>query len=183
MFYGFFAGTDRSATAAGEHSPYRKHIRAIEKSSLGFYELNAQILLEILKEESCSVAYAKNGTGAVRLFKESYPGEFDVILNDTLGHRWGDILLEEAARRITEALGVETLLVRVGGDEVVAATKYRPYIQECGSLEGRVHEVFEELFILVGKQIVIGVSIGCVRYPKDGTDIDTLMHKADQRIC
>lgn len=103
-------------------------------------------------------------------------------INDTLGHHWGDILLEEAARRIAKALGVEALLARVGGDEFVAATTYGPYVKEYNSLEERIHKVFKEPFILDDKQLMIGVSIGCAHYPKDGVDFDTLMHKADQRM-
>lgn len=45
-------------------------------------ELNAEVLLEILHMEGFETAYAANGEEAVRLFAESAPGEFDVILMD-----------------------------------------------------------------------------------------------------
>lgn len=45
-------------------------------------ELNADVLLEILHMEGFETAYAKNGEEAVRLFAESAPGEFDIILMD-----------------------------------------------------------------------------------------------------
>lgn len=45
-------------------------------------ELNAEILLEILHTEGFETAHAKNGEEAVRLFGESAPGEFDIILMD-----------------------------------------------------------------------------------------------------
>ena len=45
-------------------------------------ELNAEILLEILREEGFTVAHAEDGQKAVQAFQESKPGEFDVILMD-----------------------------------------------------------------------------------------------------
>ena len=45
-------------------------------------DLNAEILLEILHMEGFETAHAKNGGEAVRLFAESAPGEFDIILMD-----------------------------------------------------------------------------------------------------
>lgn len=45
-------------------------------------ELNAEVLLEILKMEGFETAYARNGEEAVHLFEESAPGEFDIILMD-----------------------------------------------------------------------------------------------------
>lgn len=103
-------------------------------------------------------------------------------INDTLGHRWGDILLEEAARRIIEAVETEIMPARVGGDEFVVATTYGPYVKEYNTLEERIRKVFEDPFVLDDKQVMIGVSIGYAHYPKDGTDFDTLIHKADHRM-
>lgn len=45
-------------------------------------ELNWEILLEILAERGFQVVHAENGQQAVRIFKESIPGEFDIILMD-----------------------------------------------------------------------------------------------------
>ena len=45
-------------------------------------ELNSEILLEILTEREFQVVHAENGQEAVQKFKESAPGEFDIILMD-----------------------------------------------------------------------------------------------------
>lgn len=103
-------------------------------------------------------------------------------INDTLGHHWGDVLLTEASGRIAEALGPDALLARVGGDEFVAVAEERVCREDCRTVELRIHQMFENPFMLNGEPVVIGISIGCARYPSDGTDYDTLMHEADQRM-
>lgn len=101
-------------------------------------------------------------------------------INDTLGHHCGDVVLIEAARRIAAALGPDALLARVGGDEFVAvqtddAETYQATVK-C------IHQVFDKPFLLENRKLMVGVSIGCVRFPDDGADYDTLMHRADERM-
>lgn len=101
-------------------------------------------------------------------------------INDTLGHHWGDVVLIEAARRIEAALGSDALLARVGGDEFVAAETDAAGMYQA-TVE-RIHQEFNNPFLLDGRQLTVGVSIGCVRFPDDGSDYDTLMHRADERM-
>lgn len=103
-------------------------------------------------------------------------------INDTLGHKWGDVLLTEASRRIAVAAGPDALLFRVGGDEFVAAAAYGADSDGGRAIMERIDLEFETPFILDSSQITIGISIGCVRFPQDGADYDTLMHEADQRM-
>ncbi|MCC2817288.1 sensor domain-containing diguanylate cyclase [Lachnoclostridium pacaense] len=103
-------------------------------------------------------------------------------INDTLGHHWGDILLIEAAKRIAEAMGREALIARVGGDEFAAVIPDAPQIKACHISEEQICQEFEKPFLLGDIRMTIGVSIGCVQFPQDGADYDTLMHKADERM-
>lgn len=101
-------------------------------------------------------------------------------INDTLGHHCGDVVLIEAAKRIAAALGPDTLLARVGGDEFAAAQTDDAGIYQAAMK--RIHQAFEQPFLLEDKNLTVGVSIGCVRFPDDGTDYDTLMRRADERM-
>lgn len=101
-------------------------------------------------------------------------------INDTLGHHWGDVVLIEAAGRIAAVLGPGILTARVGGDEFVAAETDSAGVYQA-TVE-RIHHMFHEPFLLEDRQLMVGVSIGCVRFPEDGEDYETLMHKADERM-
>lgn len=103
-------------------------------------------------------------------------------INDMLGHHWGDVLLVEAAGRIAEAMGPDSLLARVGGDEFVAVVKHETQLQSCCSGKEKLHQVFEKPFLLNETEMTIGISVGCARFPEDGTDYDTLIREADQRM-
>lgn len=99
-------------------------------------------------------------------------------INDTLGHHCGDVVLIEAARRIAASLEPDALLARVGGDEFAAAQTDDAGIYQA-TME-HIHQAFEQPFSLEDKNLMVGVSIGCVRFPDDGADYDTLMHRADE---
>lgn len=103
-------------------------------------------------------------------------------INDTLGHKWGDVLLVEASRRIERAVGQKALLSRVGGDEFVAASVYDAGSDNSQAIMEQIYRGFETPFVLDGGQTAIGISVGCVRFPQDGADYDTLMHEADRRM-
>lgn len=103
-------------------------------------------------------------------------------INDTLGHHWGDALLVEASRRILETLGHSSLLARVGGDEFVAVTLCGTCGGDCRDMIARIEQAFQQPFLLDGKPVTIGISIGCARYPEDGADYDALMREADRRM-
>ena len=45
------------------------------------------------------------------------------LVNDTLGHMIGDLLLSEVASRLHYVLGEKDVLARLGGDEFVLLTK------------------------------------------------------------
>lgn len=103
-------------------------------------------------------------------------------INDALGHQWGDTLLVEVTKRIAGAIGAESILARIGGDEFVVVAECGGDGQECADMLNHVHAIFEEPFLLDGKSVTAGVSIGCARFPQDGTDFNTLMYTADQRM-
>ncbi len=73
------SGESAEDAEAPEERGERKPVKVLVAEDV---ELNAEVLLEILSLEGFETAYAKNGREAVELFKQSEPGEFDVILMD-----------------------------------------------------------------------------------------------------
>jgi diguanylate cyclase (GGDEF)-like protein len=99
-------------------------------------------------------------------------------VNDTLGHRYGDLLLQQVATRLRAEVGSEDHIARLGGDEFAIFTR-SPDRDEAGAFAQRVANSLRSPFEL--EQIVVDVqaSVGIALAPADGRDVETLLQKAD----
>jgi two-component system NtrC family sensor kinase len=100
-------------------------------------------------------------------------------INDTLGHDAGDSLLQQAAKRMEDALRKSDTLARMGGDEF---TVIMPCVVEplhVGIVARRLLETLSQPFNLPGGEGRISGSIGVAFYPRDARDIPMLLHHAD----
>ena len=103
-------------------------------------------------------------------------------VNDTLGHDVGDILLQEAARRIRSCLRDADTVARLGGDEftvILADLSDRTHIE---TIAQKIIERMAEPFHLGDEVAYVTASIGITVYPGDADDIDTLLKHADQAM-
>lgn len=101
------------------------------------------------------------------------------LINDTLGHKVGDLLLEEVAARLQTCIRDQDILARMGGDEfTVIVSRYRRH-EDVESVASRIIDVVSRTFTIQGHRFVIGASIGLVSYPDDGYDAQTLLRHAD----
>ncbi|MFC5402884.1 EAL domain-containing protein [Cohnella soli] len=101
------------------------------------------------------------------------------MINDSIGHTNGDILLGEVARRLTGAITNGQTISRIGGDEftiIVPEISDREQVKEVAM---RVHELFQHPFILKGTEYFISPSIGVALFPEHGQDVTTLIRNAD----
>ena len=101
-------------------------------------------------------------------------------INDTLGHRYGDLLLIELARRLETVLRPSDTVARLGGDEFGILVRQLP--ESASELEGalsRILAALEHPFEADGLPLHVEASIGVARYPADGRDVDLLLQRAD----
>jgi diguanylate cyclase (GGDEF)-like protein len=103
-------------------------------------------------------------------------------VNDTLGHPFGDKLLQQVAARMSECLREGDSIARLGGDEFVILQGNIKQPNDAIILAERVFEVTSAPFDLDGQQVVIGVSIGIAIGPTDAADPDHLLKNADMAL-
>ena len=103
-------------------------------------------------------------------------------VNDTLGHAVGDLLLQEAARRIRACVRGSDTLARLGGDEF---TVILSSISETSHIEDVAQKIVSKLaepFRLGSDEVYVSASVGITIYPSDADDIDSLIKNADQAM-
>jgi diguanylate cyclase (GGDEF)-like protein len=101
------------------------------------------------------------------------------VINDSLGHSLGDLLLQQVAGRLTGCLRAGDTVARLGGDEF---TLLLPGVQgpaESERVAGKVLDTLREPFRLEGRELFVTASMGISLYPDDGEDADTLVRNAD----
>jgi diguanylate cyclase (GGDEF)-like protein len=100
-------------------------------------------------------------------------------VNDTLGHDHGDELLVEVAGRLRGALRRGDTLARLGGDEFAVLLCDLPDRSAVAELAGRLHDALRRPFALRGVAVELEASIGAALCPDHGTDVNTLVQRAD----
>jgi diguanylate cyclase (GGDEF)-like protein/PAS domain S-box-containing protein len=119
---------------------------------------------------------ARGGDSLLLLFIDL--DEFKVI-NDTLGHDVGDLLLCEAARRLEACIRKTDTIYRLGGDEFTVIVNGCDDDLNALQMCEKIIETLKLPFLIQGKSLHIGASIGIARHPLDGDSADTLTKNAD----
>ncbi|MBE7216850.1 MAG: EAL domain-containing protein [Caulobacteraceae bacterium] len=101
------------------------------------------------------------------------------LVNDTLGHGVGDLLLKRAAGRLHGALDAGDAVARLGGDEFAILQVSASDLGQTRALAARVVELLSRPFILEGHVVNVGASVGVAMAPSDGETPRTLMRNAD----
>jgi len=101
-------------------------------------------------------------------------------VNDTLGHRYGDELLQQVVLRFKHRLRESDTLARLGGDEFVAVLEDISVAGDAGLVAASLIEQASKPFALSSDQTAqVGCSIGIALFPDDALDADELLHCAD----
>ena len=97
-------------------------------------------------------------------------------VNDTFGHRVGDLVLQGVVTRVKTRLRASDTLARTGGDADVA--------DALGTriLVSALEDAFALPFEVEGERVIAGASIGVALYPDDGRGADELRTAADNAM-
>ena len=104
------------------------------------------------------------------------------FINDTLGHPYGDRLLQEVAGRLRLCLRESDTIARFGGDEFVALIEEFAAPGDIVSVAQKILHALRWPFMLEGETSHMSASIGISLYPNDGEDLAALLKNADIAI-
>jgi diguanylate cyclase (GGDEF)-like protein/PAS domain S-box-containing protein len=100
-------------------------------------------------------------------------------INDSLGHDYGDLLLQQVAKRFTAVLRLDDTVARLGGDEFVILLESFRSTDHLAHIADKLVSALEPVFMLNNKPVNVGASIGIALYPEDANSADELLRNAD----
>ena len=101
------------------------------------------------------------------------------VVNDSFGHRVGDELIVQVAKRLGTALPKGGRLFRLGGDEFALLQEDAQGIEALESLAQSLMQVACAAYPIAAMEMLITASIGIAHFPTHGVDVDTLLKRAD----
>jgi diguanylate cyclase (GGDEF)-like protein len=102
-------------------------------------------------------------------------------VNDSFGHGVGDIVLQQTAVRLTDAVRETDTVARVGGDEFLLLMVDLS-LEAAQRKVAQLAEVVGQVIERGGNVVAVGASVGLAMYPSDGLDVHTLLSAADQAM-
>ena len=101
------------------------------------------------------------------------------VVNDSLGHTAGDVLLQELALRLQATVRKGDTVARLGGDEFTIVLESIDSPARVPEIAQKVLDAIARPFMLDERAVFLGASIGVSLYPQDGHDVTALMKYAD----
>jgi diguanylate cyclase len=101
------------------------------------------------------------------------------LVNDSLGHRAGDELLKEVARRLKSVVRNVDTVARLGGDEFVLIVNPGGEQDSAQHVAQRIIDAMRAPVRVAGVEVHTSPSIGIAVYPRDATNIEVLLAHAD----
>lgn len=135
---------------------------------------NRSLFQEKLKE--ALLRNARSGKYVVLLFLDL---DGFKLINDTLGHDAGDLLLKQVALRLEQAVRRTDIIARLGGDEFTILFENVDDPHRISVSAKKVNDVLAEKFIILDQEVHVTASIGLAVSSKDVTDHQTLIKQAD----
>jgi len=101
------------------------------------------------------------------------------VINDTLGHSFGDAVLKQVALRLGQAVREIDTVARLGGDEFTILLDNLHSADDAAMVANKVIEVLAPAICLGPHELYVTASIGITMYPADADQVATLLRNAD----
>ncbi len=159
----------------------RKELEEVNKelAHRAFHDALTGLPNRLMLRDRLSQAIARaerNGTVLAVLFIDL--DRFKAI-NDTLGHRIGDAVLNSVAARIAGPLRKSDTVAREGGDEFLVLLEEVGSAQNAARVAAKLLHSLDQPHDIEGRSLHCSGSIGVAMYPDDGKNADELIMHAD----
>ncbi|MEO4015971.1 putative bifunctional diguanylate cyclase/phosphodiesterase [Pseudomonas rossensis] len=104
------------------------------------------------------------------------------VINDSMGHSVGDLVLQEVALRLSRSLRVVDTLSRQGGDEFILLLPEVIGFDAVGDFAERVIATISSPFSIQANRYDLSASIGISVFPEDSDDLESLYRHADSAM-
>lgn len=101
------------------------------------------------------------------------------LINDSLGHRAGDAVLDEVSRRLGSVVRDIDTVARTGGDEFIVVISPSAAPEDALAIAHRAKEALRAPMAVCGVELHVTCSIGVAYYPTDASSADSLIARAD----
>jgi diguanylate cyclase (GGDEF)-like protein/putative nucleotidyltransferase with HDIG domain len=136
---------------------------------------NARFLFSHLAKEVTKCSEAEGAFSVIVMDLDGFKQA-----NDQFGHLAGNRILQAIARHLRTNTRAEDVVARLGGDEfVVVMNESKENVNEYIS---HINQIAGRLEAEVQCEASVSISAGVARYPEDGTDAETLLERADERM-
>ena len=103
-------------------------------------------------------------------------------INDSMGHAFGDQVLGAIAERLRATAGAAGFAARLGGDEFTVVCDGALNVEEMRMVGWEMVRAFQQPVTVVGRDLMISVSVGASVYPDHGSDAEALLRAADAAL-
>ena len=104
------------------------------------------------------------------------------IINDSLGHNVGDLLLKAVSGRLQRVFGKGYTVARLGGDEFAVLIENCSNASRAEVLAQQVLEAMKAAFEITGHQLFVSASVGISVFPGDALNAEQLLRNADSAL-
>jgi diguanylate cyclase (GGDEF)-like protein len=137
---------------------------------------NRRLLMKHLEETLRQAAAARMRVAVFFLDLDNFKN-----VNDSMGHTFGDRILQAVSQRLTLA-ATDSFVARLGGDEFTIVQLDTKSIEQVTAHGNNIVNAFQTPLLVEGRELLISISIGASIYPDHETSTEALLSAADAAV-